>query len=220
MLNQSVVASQRDHFKAISAQMDAERLAQNRLYITLMSILALIIVSLISVFLFFRSRQKVIMAEYMNNADMMSKSLYETTAEKRKMADSINVLLRDRFTTIDDMIIEYYERGDNSQKHIYEKIKKEIDALKSDNRMLKKLETILNRYNNDIMELVRKELPSLKPDEYRFLCYIYLGFSSQALCIFMNESSIDNIYRKKSRLKSKISASDAPHKELFVACFR
>ena len=42
------------------------------------------------------------------------------------------------------------------------------------------------------------------------------GFSPRAICIF-TDIKVKNFYNKRSRLKEKILASDAPDKEWFVS---
>ena len=55
----------------------------------------------------------------------------------------------------------------------------------------------------------------MKESDLRLLCYIFGGFSPQVISLFMEES-VANVYARKSRLKSRIKASDSPHKGLFT----
>lgn len=54
-------------------------------------------------------------------------------------------------------------------------------------------------------------LPKLRDADLLLFEYIAVGFSPIAICVLMNEK-IENIYNKKSRLKSKIQNSLSPRK--------
>ena len=84
-----------------------------------------------------------------------------------------------------------------------------------DKRSAESLEAIVNDYRGGIMRLLRSELPLLGEAELRFLVFVYAGFSSKAISIFMQDT-VGNVYTKKSRLKSLILRSEAPHKQQFI----
>ena len=69
-----------------------------------------------------------------------------------------------------------------------------------------------------VMKKLRRDFPKMKEADLRLLCYIFGGFSPQVVSLFMHDS-VANIYARKSRLKSRIKASDAENKELFIALF-
>ena len=64
----------------------------------------------------------------------------------------------------------------------------------------------------------RKELPSLKPDDYLLYLYVVVNFSSRAISILIGES-LPVVYNRKSSLKRKIQQSNSPQKERFVSEF-
>ena len=65
------------------------------------------------------------------------------------------------------------------------------------------------------MVKIRQELPSLKESELDLLRYIYAGFSLRVISVFTGDS-LNYTAVKKSRLKAKIAASDAPSKACFI----
>ena len=82
--------------------------------------------------------------------------------------------------------------------------------------MLLTLERVVNIVHDDAVRKLRDDFPQMKDADVRLLCYIFGGFSPQVISLFMHDS-VANVYARKSRLKSRIRTSEAPHKELFLA---
>ena len=78
------------------------------------------------------------------------------------------------------------------------------------------LERVVNIVHDDAVRKLRDDFPQMKDADVRLLCYIFGGFSLQVISLFMHDS-VANVYARKSRLKSRIRTSEAPHKELFLA---
>ena len=56
----------------------------------------------------------------------------------------------------------------------------------------------------------------LNSEEYiRLYCYYCAGFSPQMISLLTNDG-IDNVYKKKSRLKNKLCNSNAADKDFFI----
>ena len=52
-------------------------------------------------------------------------------------------------------------------------------------------------------------------DQYRFVMYVFSGFSNEAIAILM-EKSINTLYGVKSRLKDKLAGNDTPEAKAFM----
>lgn len=89
------------------------------------------------------------------------------------------------------------------QKIVYNEIKYIIERFK-DKKTYLELEQLVNKYCNNVMELLRTEVPNLREEDYRQLCYHYAGFSGKLISMLI-EKSQSNIYLRKSRLKDKIT---------------
>lgn len=111
-----------------------------------------------------------------------------------------------------------YDSEDKKQMNLYRKFGQILDGFKHNDNTLLALEESINNYKGGIMQKLRTEIPSLKEEEYRLLCYIFYGFSNQTISIFMDCTSA-NISTRKSRLKAKISNSNAPNRTLFLSMF-
>lgn len=128
----------------------------------------------------------------------------------------ISNLLINRFKTIDELCETYYEsQGTKTEKKaIVDKVKSQIEALKSDEGIFTEME----KCQYDLLSQLREEMPELKPEEYRLMVYLASGLSNRTIALLIGES-INVAYKRKSRLKAKLSDSDTPHKADFLSKF-
>lgn len=230
-LQQPVMLAQRDFYRS-QAELSAYRLtATKRLAVAIFVAAVLLFVVIL---LFIRNRMAAQNAEierYMELADEIGKTLYAKNAEvadissqleahTRRLAEmdkQVGTLFKKQFAMLDELSGTFYETHEikKDKDAIYRQVRQNIDAFMKDKRSVERLEAIVNDYRGNIMSLLRAELPQLGTPELRFLVFVYAGFSSKAISIFMQDS-VGNVYTKKSRLKSVISRSDAPHKQLFI----
>lgn len=112
-------------------------------------------------------------------------------------------LLDKRFDLIDSLCQTYYEsQGTKTErKSIVDKVKSEIESVRTDS--FPEMEKAVNACRNNILEEIKKSWPDMKPDDYRLLVYLASGFSTRAICLLLDEST-DVVYKRKSRLKSRL----------------
>ena len=94
-------------------------------------------------------------------------------------------------------------------------MKRIIEGFAENGDMLQELEHIVDMAHDGVMRKLRRDFPKMKESDVRLLCYIFGGFSPQVISLFMEEN-VANVYARKSRLKSRIKASEAPDRELFL----
>ena len=87
-------------------------------------------------------------------------------------------------------------------KIAYNEMKLIVDRFK-ETKTIQELEELVNKYCDNVMEILRKDVPNLNEEDYRQLCYHYAGFSGKLISILL-EKSQSNVYLRKSRLKEKI----------------
>ena len=141
----------------------------------------------------------------------------EAEMKNRELQGAVSDLLKKNFETINRLCYEYFEKADTAilKKSIYNEVENEILKLK-DAAQISRLEEILNRYCNGIMQRVCEQLPDLADKERTLLIYLYSGLSARAICI-LTDIQIKNFYMRRQRLKSKILNSSAPDKEEFAS---
>lgn len=112
---------------------------------------------------------------------------------------------------------EYFEKNESEKVKLslYNEVERHILALR-DSKSIAELEMLVNTYLDNILIRVKEQLPELNKNDLTFLTYLYAGFSPRAVCIF-TDIKIKNFYNRRSRLKERILASEAPDREFFVS---
>ena len=154
--------------------------------------------------------------------DTLKNDLRKSIEEENRSAldefrEKINSLYLAKFRFFDEICKQYYSFSSSSanQKQIYKTVEKKIGRM-ADDEEERALEEILNTFKNGIMSRLRAQFPKFKEDDIKLLCYWFAGFSPSAMAVFLNESDINNIYQKRSRLKARIEKSDAPDRTFFI----
>lgn len=148
-------------------------------------------------------------AEYRN----LARSLQQRDRDEARMKG----LIASRFDIVDRLGKTLYERENtvSGQAVMTREVKRIIEGFAENGDMLQELEHIVDMAHDGVMRKLRRDFPKMKESDVRLLCYIFGGFSPQVISLFMEES-VANVYARKSRLKSRIKASDAPDRELFL----
>lgn len=169
-------------------------------------ILALIIAAAVILWL----RQRLLLQTAKNDSLMAEASGLKCQIAARskdvdRLEETLHGLLENRFALIDSLCQTYYEsQGTKSErKAIADKVKSEIDAVR--NESFSEMERAVNDCRGHVLDRVRAAWPEIKADDYRLLVYIASGLSSRTVCLLLDES-IDVVYKRKSRLKSRIKA--------------
>jgi len=132
--------------------------------------------------------------------------------------NSIHQLLNSKFDMIDKLCQLYYESESTelTKKRISNAVSDIIEQLSSNSKKLSQLENYLNTHANNIMSDFRNDFPKLKDVDYRLFLYLSLGFSVNAIALFLGETKITSIYERKRRLKDKIKKLNEPIKSRYL----
>lgn len=127
-------------------------------------------------------------------------------------------VIASRFEIVDRIGKTLYERENTAsgQAAMVRQVRALIDGFSENGEMLQELEQIVNLAHDDVMKKLRRDFPKMKEADMRLLCYVFGGFSPQVISLFLHDS-VANVYARKSRLKSRIKASEAEDKELFMS---
>ena len=186
------------------------------LYITISGICILVLL----LFIFHQqSRQKI------HKKQQLIDNYAETILELRDLINSnasshsaiINELFEGRFSILNDIGNTFADLSDSTvdQKLLYKEVKEIISRFENP-KTLTELEEIINRYKNNLMQKFRDDFPSLSNDEYQQVCYLYAGFSPKFISLLMHQK-YPTIYKRRTRIKEKIMASDSAYKEELIA---
>ncbi|HIY68398.1 MAG TPA: hypothetical protein H9828_03155 [Candidatus Alistipes intestinigallinarum] len=151
-------------------------------------------------------------------AEAEYRNLARNLAQRDLAEARLKGIIASRFDIVDRLGKTLYERENTAtgQAAMTREVKRLIDGFAENGEMLQELEQIVDMAHDEVMQKLRRNFPRMKEADVRLLCYIFGGFSPQVISLFMEES-VANVYARKSRLKSRIKASDAPDRELFLS---
>lgn len=230
-LTQPMLSAQRDYYRS-QVELSDYRLATTRRMAV--AIVVAVLLLLCIMILVLRSRIQAKNSEierYAEIADETGKLLhaksraYDDVAtqlrnrdeQMQQMDRQIGTLFKKQFELLDELSGTFYETREikKDKDAIYRQVRENIDGFMKNKRSVQQLEEIVDSYRGGAMQKLRAQVTQLGEQEYRFMVFVYAGFSSKAISIFMQES-VGNVYTKKSRIKSIISRSDAPDKDFLI----
>ena len=240
-LSQSVINTQKDYFKR-QAEYDAERLHMKNTIILLIVIASVITLASISYFWYRKVKDKDREKELETSRliDRISEVRNELISLQREKDEQISSLTRalesenqeamsgfreqiyslyqTRFRFFDNICRQYYSFGMTAakQKQIFKVVEENIVEV-SDDKEIMALEEIVDAFRGGVMKKLRAEFPRFKEEDFKVMCYWYAGFSPTAMCVFMKVDDINDIYKRKSRLKARIEKSESPNKDFFIS---
>lgn len=159
-------------------------------------------------------RQRLKLQTMKNEALMAEASCFKNQIEASKgdvnrLESKLHSLLENRFALIDSLCQTYYEtQGTKAErKAIIDKVKDEIEAFRTDS--FAQMEQTVNNCRDNLLSNVKKLYSDIKPEDYQLLLYLACGLSSRSISLLIGEN-IDIVYKRKSRLKSKLKEKVAP----------
>ena len=216
-LQEAVSASQREYIQG-QADIQAEKLQAARLRLLLLALTALLAAgALIGVYYYYRSKQEKILAE-----EIAERERYMSIAEdlQRRLADQDDRNVQGPgFEALERLCEQYYiyEGTDNLQPRILKEVKSIVEGLRSDRKVRKNLEDMLDSRKDGVMTKLRSEFPSWKEEDFQIYAFTAAGFSSTTISALMEkEKSV--IYNRVWRLKGRISNSASEQKDFFLNC--
>lgn len=241
ILNQAVVNTQKDYFKR-QAEYDAERLRMKNTIILLIVIASVVTLASISYFWYRKVKDKEREKEFetarlMDRISEVRNELISLQREKDEQISSLTralesenqeamsgfreqiySLYQTRFRFFDNICRQYYSFGMTAakQRQIFKVVEENIGEV-SDDKEIMALEEIVDAFRGGVMKKLRAEFPRFKEEDFKVMCYWYAGFSPTAMCVFMKVDDINDIYKRKSRLKARIEKSESPNKDFFIS---
>lgn len=150
-------------------------------------------------------RNEALMAE----ASGLKSRIDVSRGDVDRLQSKLHGLLEDRFALIDTLCQTYYEsQGTKTErKAIIDKVKGKIESVRTDS--FSRMEQAVNDCRDNLLLLVKEHYPDIKPEDYRLLVYLASGLSTRTISLLLDES-VEVIYKRKSRLKSRVKESVAP----------
>ena len=156
-------------------------------------------------------RQRLKLQSLRNEALMAEASGFKSQIEASRSDVSrlemkLHGLLDKRFSLIDSLCQTYYEsQGTKSErKAIVDKVKSQIESARTDS--FPEMEQAVNDCRDNILEKIKESYPGIRHEDYMLLVFVASGLSTRTICLLLGESA-DVIYKRKSRLKSRLKES-------------
>ncbi|MDE7387921.1 MAG: hypothetical protein K2M97_01570 [Muribaculaceae bacterium] len=190
----------------------------NRLTAWSTAIVALLILSIISLIYKSRLTQKRLEVEaYIANAESLTNDIKNINNALSKANSKIQDLFSRQFELLNHYCATYYEINDSSkaQKAIFDNISEQINMLVNQ-KSIELIEKLINENFDNLLIKLHAELPRLKTHEYRIFIYSVMGFSARSIC-FMLSLKPETLYNRKAYLKKKIKESESTYRDIFLS---
>lgn len=187
-------------------------------------LIALVLITLtLAVILWQRQRLKLKESQnslLMAEAAGLKEQIRRRNDDASELQCRLHELLDTRFTLIDSLCGTYYESQGtkNERKAITDKVKAEIEAVKNDPQIFADMQKAVNSCRDNILSKIKTRYSAIKPEEYRLAVYLACGLSSRAISLLLGET-VDNVYKRKSRLKLRLKALQSPDSPDFMTIF-
>jgi hypothetical protein len=134
------------------------------------------------------------------------------------LVSAIDHLYNDRLSDVNQLCEIYYEHSDTPRQStkVFEQVRHIIETLKSDDVRLRELEELVDRCRNGLMSKLREGCDKLNDREIKVALYSYAGFSSRAICIFIDSNPVA-LSKMKYRIKAKIKESECEDADLLIS---
>lgn len=148
-------------------------------------------------------------------------SCQDSEIERRKALEEqlqsrIFNLFHDKWNILNMLCNDYYSGTTIQKKNaIFNRIEKEISKLSS-REAIEEIKDNVNLHCNNVLEKIRDQVPSLSDSDIDLLAFLYSGFSTKAIILFL-KINIKTFYTRRSRLKTKIETSDSTEKEYYLS---
>ena len=216
-INNPVSAAESKYFKQKAIQYELRAKQQRGRYI-LMCVLIVLSVLSVSLYVYIKKRREIAHKNELIKQYLLSvQSLHSELAERdEKLKEVSSEIFGEAFKVINELCCTYFEYSDNpkQQSAILNHVKRIIGNISSKSYLVQLEEQINGCYDN-ILEKLKSEFPTLSENEYMLSCYLCAGFTTQAICMFLNCNS-SAVYNRISRLRKKIKDSTSENKELFL----
>jgi len=224
-LGEAVSASQREYIQSQN-DIQAEKLRAARLRMWLVALVALLAVgAIIGAYLYFRNEQRHVLEEEIAERDKFM-TIAEDLRNRLALKNQEEVSQQSQgpeggpgFEALERLCEQYYiyEGTENLQPRILREVKSIVEGLRSDKKVRKSLEDMLDKSKDGVMTKLRAEFPSWKEEDFQLYGFSAAGFSSTTISALMEkEKSV--IYNRVWRLKGRISNSDSTLKDFFLSC--
>lgn len=212
-----IALAQKDYFKE-QAEFNGYKLKKDRQIAGFILIIVILSVAVVLIYMRQRMMQKDLeISKYIDLADYLKSSISDKNVQLSEMSSRLDSLFSGQYKLLDRLSNIYYENSAASKDKdaIYELVRSEINRFSKDDRILEQVESIINTYKHNVISLIKEEIPQLSKRDLRLLCYIYAGFSTKAISVFIGETT-GNVLTRKYRFRNRIKKMNTPNSVIIL----
>ena len=226
-LQQPLLKAQRDYYQS-ELQLSEIKNQNRRLTIVLLSFSTLLIFFI--PWFIYKNRVRMREDRIREHVDALNELRYKLSKKDEQMNETVQALqtqksnartleiklselFHEQYKILNDLCATYYENSKNKNK-IVQEFESVVEGFSGNDYF--KLEELINKYKNDVIFLLRRELPNFKEKDFRLLCYFCAGFSVKTISVITKQKE-ETLWVYKGRLIKKILESDAPSKGIILA---
>lgn len=226
-LQQPLLKAQRDYYQS-ELQLSEIKNQNRRLTIVLLSF-SILLIFFIPWFIY-KNRVRMREDRIREHVDALNELRYKLSKKDEQMNETVQALqtqksnartleiklselFHEQYKILNDLCATYYENSKNKNK-IVQEFESVVEGFSGNDYF--KLEELINKYKNDVIFLLRRELPNFKEKDFKLLCYFCAGFSVKTISVITKQKE-ETLWVYKGRLIKKILESDAPSKDIILA---
>ena len=226
-LQHPLLKAQRDYYQS-ELQLSEIKNQNRRLTIVLLSFSALLIFFI--PWFIYKNRVRMREDRIREHVDALNELRYKLSKKDEQMNETVQALqtqksnartleiklselFHEQYKMLNDLCATYYANSKNKNK-IVQEFESVVEGFSGNDYF--KLEELINKYKNDVIFLLRRELPNFKEKDFKLLCYFCAGFSVKTISVITKQKE-ETLWVYKGRLIKKILESDAPSKDIILA---
>ena len=160
-----------------------------------------------------RTKKKEI-RDLMGRMDVISADWEQVSKEKTALADTI---LREQVDALRILSEEYFNNSETrQQRRYYQAFKQQLMDIRNHAAEIGRMEEQVNRFKDNAVALLRKEVPDLSPYSYKLAVLFFAGLPYELISLLV-QSSVATLRTQKSLLRKAIMDAGAPHRDLLLS---
>lgn len=182
------------------------------------TVLALVIAILIQILIHIRHKMLRNAQQYIDTINELQLIKDKSDSRLKPLASAIDRLYNDRLKDANQLCEIYYEHSDTPRHatKVFEQVRQTIESIKEDEARIRELEELVDRCRDGLMSKLREECKKLNERELKVALYSYAGFSSRAICIFVDSNPVA-LSKIKYRIKTKIKEANCEDAEILIS---
>lgn len=119
---------------------------------------------------------------------------------------AMHELVRERFRYLDSICATFYETSEtkNGRVRIYNEVEAMIARLSDNEDDFRNLIALVDKHMDNLATDFFSDMPHVRPKDARLFVYSALGFSTNAIALFLKEAKPSSVYDRRRHLKDKL----------------